>query len=276
MPDINIRIQALLDQATSTKNISNQIKQIQQEINRTPLQLRIESATGVTRGITGQITQTNSALADLFARVDAGDRSFSRLEARTIGLNRGMSGLGTAFSRLTTTMTHNIAKMAEWAVAGTLIFGTLRSIGDGIQFISDLDDALNQIRVVTGTTQVQVDELGRQYNELAKELSVTTQEIAQMSVTFFRQGLAQEEVNKRMEDTIKLAQITGLTFNQTAEIITATANSMEIDSRRIADVFSFVGKLLPLYTVTYNRKVGFYRENSNYRWTIPRIRLLNI
>ena len=46
------------------------------------------------------------------------------------------------------TITTAFKRMVQWAVGGTLFFGTLRQIKEGIAYITELDNSLNEIRIV--------------------------------------------------------------------------------------------------------------------------------
>jgi len=87
-------------------------------------------------------------------------------------------------------------KMLVWAGAGTLLFGAIRQIKTAILYVRELDNALNEIRIVTNKTQEEVNRLGLSYNKLAKEMNVTTREIASTATDLFRQGLDEGQVEE--------------------------------------------------------------------------------
>ena len=87
----------------------------------------------------------------------------------------------------------------------------------------------------------QAIELSKNYNTLAKEMSVTTTEIAKAAVEFARQGLSLEQMDDRLRNTIKYAKISGMEFQEAAEIITASVNSMGVETQRAIDIFSYMG-----------------------------------
>jgi len=134
-----------------------------------------------------------------------------------------------------------IERTMIWASAMTVFYGSFRAVQSGISYLNDLDNAMNQVRIVTGMSADEAVRLGKEYNKLAKEMSVTTTEVANASVEFARQGLSQEEIKNRLKETIKYAKISGLEFKEAAEIMTATVNSMNIDIERATDVFSYLG-----------------------------------
>ena len=72
-------------------------------------------------------------------------------------------------------------------------------------------------------------------------MNVASTEIATAAVEFWRQGLPEDEVNRRLKSTIQYAKISGLEFDEAAELITAATNTMEISAKRAADVFAYLG-----------------------------------
>jgi len=132
-------------------------------------------------------------------------------------------------------------KIAIWGIGTTLIYDTLRIIKSGISYVVDLDNAMNQLRIVMNLSNEQAIELGQNYNALAKEMSVTTTEIAKAAVEFARQGLSLEQMDDRLRNTIKYAKISGMEFQEAAEIITASVNSMGVETQRAIDIFSYMG-----------------------------------
>lgn len=72
-------------------------------------------------------------------------------------------------------------------------------------------------------------------------MSVNSSEIAAAAVEFYRQGLDSSEVEKRLTSTIQYAKVAGLEFTEAAELMTAATNSMDLDARRVADVFAYLG-----------------------------------
>ena len=132
-------------------------------------------------------------------------------------------------------------KMLIWTGAGTLLFGTIRQIKAAVLYVSELDNALNEIRIVTNKTQKEVNQLGLSYNKLAKEMSVTTREVASTAADLFRQGLDEGQVEERMRAVIQYAKISSISLEESNKIITATANATGESVRKIVDIFAYLG-----------------------------------
>ena len=117
------------------------------------------------------------------------------------------------------------------------------------KYASEYYDKMNEIRIVTGKTEQESAAIGTSLRNLAREMSVSSKEMAEGAITFYRQGLGDDEVNKRLIATTEYAKTAGLSFEQSADMITATVNTIEKDGRgmemtaqRVADVFLYLGK----------------------------------
>ena len=104
---------------------------------------------------------------------------------------------------------------------------------------------LNEIRTITGKTEEQATRMGDNLRRLAKEMNVTSTELAEAAVTFYRQGLGDEQVEARLEWVTKYAKLAKIEFSSAAELVTAAMNSMakdiDGDVQRVVDVFLYLG-----------------------------------
>ena len=91
----------------------------------------------------------------------------------------------------------------------------------------------------------QISNLSTQYRQMAKEMSVSSKDIASAATTFYRQGLGDAEVEQRLKYTTQYAKVAAIDFNTAADLITATSNSMgdqiQGDIQRVTDVFIYLG-----------------------------------
>jgi HAMP domain-containing protein len=132
-------------------------------------------------------------------------------------------------------------KLALWGAAASTVYAPLRQLKLGISYLGELDNALNEIRIVTNKTQDEVNNLGSSYNKLAKEMSVTTKELASTSADLYRQGLNDNQVEERMKGIIEYAKISSISLDQSNKIITATANATGESVNKIIDIFALLG-----------------------------------
>lgn len=112
---------------------------------------------------------------------------------------------------------------------------------DAIDYVSTYYDQMNQVRIVSGMTEKEATELGKSYRQTAKDMKVSSTEIAKAAVEYWRQGLDENEVNKRLESTIRYSKIANLAFADSAELMTAATNTFEVEAQKVADVWAVLG-----------------------------------
>jgi len=136
-------------------------------------------------------------------------------------------------------------KFPLWMAVSTIFMQTFNAIRDGVKYIYELDNSLNEIRIVTYQTSAEVAKLALSYNALGQAMGVSTKEIADTAVDLYRQGLALDAVNERMLGIIKYAKIAGIELGEANKIITATMNNLGVSAQETIDVMSYMGKILP-------------------------------
>lgn len=136
---------------------------------------------------------------------------------------------------------HDMKMFGTWMLVGTAWMQSIGFFKNGLQYAYELNQALTQISIVTSKNQDQVARLGETYQKTAFQMGVLTKNIADASVEFYRQGLSQEDVMKRTVTATQYAKISNLEFKESAEILTATVNSMNVDVERASDVFALLG-----------------------------------
>jgi TP901 family phage tail tape measure protein len=134
-----------------------------------------------------------------------------------------------------------LARIPIWIAGMTAFYQTLRFFTNGVAYVNELNKALTEISMVTNKNQAEVAKLGKEYQKLALDMAVSTKQIAEASVTFYRQGLNQAEVMDRVKYATMGAKVAGLDFAQTAELLTATTNGMNVSIQRASDTFSYLG-----------------------------------
>lgn len=104
----------------------------------------------------------------------------------------------------------------------------LGQIKDGVEYIKSLDKELTNIRLVTGQSKESVYELGKEYNQTAKELGVTTLEIAKSSVEFTRQGKTAQETAQLIRNSTMLSKLGNLDAADSADKLTSIMNGFKL------------------------------------------------
>jgi len=142
--------------------------------------------------------------------------------------------------------TNQLAERLVSMLGTMVIIRGLREMWSAAQeYAKQYYDQLNEIQVVTMKSQGDIANLTTKYRQMASDLSVTSREIASAATTFYRQGLSDNEVDQRLRYTTQYAKIAAMDFEEAANLITATSNSMKDqiqgDIQRVTDVFIYLG-----------------------------------
>lgn len=131
----------------------------------------------------------------------------------------------------------------KWSISSSMIQGVTRAFASTIDYAKDLNESLNNIRIVTGKSIDDVSKFAVQANKAAKALSATTDEYAKASLIYFQQGLGDSEVEERTNTTLKLAKVVGESAETTSEWMTAIWNNFDDGSRSLENYADVLAKL---------------------------------
>lgn len=135
-------------------------------------------------------------------------------------------------------------------------------INNMVEYVSEYSDKMNEIQMITLKTDDEIADLAKTYRNLAADMSVSSLDMADAAIYFTRQGLAAEEIEKRLKNVTMYAKAANVEFEDASEIITAVVNSMGLveqeaeDGRnaaqRVADVFLQIGD----HAATSGQEIG--------------------
>ena len=170
----------------------------------------------------------------------AGQESFKSLTKAIISAETPL----TAGSRLAQEMSTVIGNTVRWQAASSAIHGVLGTVSSAVNYVKNLDSSLNDIRIVTGQSQEQMERFARSANTAAKELNTTTNQYAKASLIYYQQGLSDKQVQERTETTIKLANVSGQSAKKVSDQMTAIWNNFYDGGKSLeyyADVITALG-----------------------------------
>ena len=121
---------------------------------------------------------------------------------------------------------------ARWQLSSSMLHGFMGAVQKATSYAQDLDESLNNIRIVTGQSADKMDEFAVKANRAAKALSTTTTAYTNAALIFYQQGLDGADVEERTNITIKMAQAAGENATEVSSYLTAIWNNFnnEIES----------------------------------------------
>jgi len=138
-------------------------------------------------------------------------------------------------------MRNAIKQTIEYATSVGLVYGALRQLQEGVQYVKELNKELTNIQVLQiegAKTDQEIANLSMQYNDLAKSLGSTTIEVTRGSVEWLRQGKTIEETQDLLKNTMYLSKLGALDSAQATEYLTAILNGYNMkaeESARVVD-----------------------------------------
>lgn len=132
----------------------------------------------------------------------------------------------------------------KWQISSSIVHGFMKSMSQAYNYAKDLNESLNNIRIVTGYNTDQMAKFATQANKAAKALSTTTTNYTDSSLIYYQQGLTDEEVAARTNVTIKMANAAGESAKEVSQQLTAVWNNFYDGSKSLeyyADVMTALG-----------------------------------
>lgn len=119
-------------------------------------------------------------------------------------------------------------------------FSINRAFAETVKNVQELDNAIYNLQVATGKNRNEVVNLIQDYNDLARQLSVTTVDISQSADSFLRQGYNLQETNKLIESSTILAKDAQLSNANATEYLTSIMHGYKTEA---SDAISIVDSL---------------------------------
>lgn len=229
---------------TTAVNMYNTAKRAGNETQMTEWSNQVNAQMGVLNGILQEV----DAL-----RLDESVRQRIVALIEQAQTQQGALGLQT---KSTTTHTNDLQGAVNGLITRYMsLLAVIRMIknvlSDMVEYVSEYYDKMNEIRIITGSTEAEAQRLGETYRGLAESMSVSSLDMADAAIYFTRQGLSAEKIEQRLKSTTQYAKAANIEFERAAELITAVVNSMGLEeeeaedgrkaAERVADVFLKVG-----------------------------------
>lgn len=268
----NKRFDYVIGFSADTSKLSSALKQLEVQLNKI--------ATGKISGNFGieQIREASSAATQLGAHlkaainVDTGKLDISKF-ARSLhssdttlsSLSASLTKIGPAGQVAFMNIAHAITEAemplkrsnelmnklwitmkntVRWQITSGFLTGFTGAIGDAYRYAEDLNESLNNIRIVTGKSTAEMAQFAKQANRAAKELNTTTTKYTDASLIYYQQGLDDKQVKARTDVTAKFANVSRENLTTSSEYLTAIWNNFAKGSKNLeyfADVIVALG-----------------------------------
>ncbi|MGM9608340.1 MAG: phage tail tape measure protein [Oscillospiraceae bacterium] len=188
------------------------------------------------------LTQFSSEIAHINTLLGQGTKEAStqaNLEIQK--LKAQMKSLGYEGGTAFTTLIGKMKTYASYFASSMIIMGLYSGITNLISNVKDLDEAMTDLRIVTGGTREETEGLLKTYNQMAQRVGSTTSEVASSATSWMRQGYNIEDTDKLIETSMVFSKVGFLEADEAAQALTSTIKGYKLaveDAMGAIDAFT--------------------------------------
>lgn len=129
-----------------------------------------------------------------------------------------------------------IKTFATYLVSSSLTIGVAGSIGNVVNTVKTLDEALTDLMIVTGNTKAETKALISTYNQMAQQLGSTTAEVASGATDWLRQGYGQAESQELLKQSMTLSIVGDMDAEASTSALTAALKGLQLQASQASEV----------------------------------------
>lgn len=141
-------------------------------------------------------------------------------------------------------------RITDFGVAARILNKVQKEIVNVYQNILKLNEAMTDIRIVTGASVDEANSLMTSYNKLAKELGTTTTEVAKSASEWMRQGYTASESVNLITSSVKLARLGFMDMSSATTSLTAVLKGFNLQATESSKIVDKLTKLDAEYATT--------------------------
>lgn len=165
-----------------------------------------------------------------------GEKAFLQVAAAINKAQTPALNMGKHLDELWITMKNTM----RWQITSSAMHSFIGGLESAYGYAQDLNESLNNIRIVTSKSTDDMSRFAKEANEAAKLLSTTTVAYTDAALIYYQQGDTDEQVLEKTRVTIEAANAAGTSAAQMSEYLTAVWNSYQAGSDELE---SFVDKM---------------------------------
>ena len=169
------------------------------------------------------------------------------LSAQKFAGNRGNR---TIFDVIKSDIQRATMRITDFGLAARVLNTARKEIQQVYQNILKLDEAMTNLRIVTGSNTEQAKSMMNAYNDLAMQLGTTTQAVAQSAAEWLRQGYSVSEANELIKSSTYLSRLGFMDMGQSVTALTSVMKGFRIEATNSMDIVDKLTQLDVKYATT--------------------------
>ena len=141
-------------------------------------------------------------------------------------------------------------RITDFGLAARVLNTARKEIQQVYQNILKLDEAMTNLRIVTGSNTEQAKSMMNAYNDLAMQLGTTTQAVAQSAAEWLRQGYSVSEANELIKSSTYLSRLGFMDMGQSVTALTSVMKGFRIEATNSMDIVDKLTQLDAKYATT--------------------------
>lgn len=159
-------------------------------------------------------------------------------------------------NQLLTEFATTLKNTARWQISSSILHGFMGTLSSAYRYAQDLNESLNNIRIVTGQSVDQMAKFAEQANQSARALSTTTTAYTDAALIYYQQGLSDDIVKERTDVTIKMANVARENATEVSSYMTAIWNNFNKNGDQSAEHFADVMTKLGATTAASTKEIA--------------------
>ena len=141
-------------------------------------------------------------------------------------------------------------RIVDFGLAAKVLNTARKEIQQVYQNILKLNEAMTNLRIVTGSNTEQAKSMMNTYNDLAMQLGTTTQAVAQSAAEWLRQGYSVSEANELIKSSTYLSRLGFMDMGQSVTALTSVMKGFRIEATNSMDIVDKLTQLDAKYATT--------------------------
>ena len=142
-------------------------------------------------------------------------------------------------------LANTLKNTLRWQISSSVLHSLMGAVQGAYRYAQDLNESLNNIRIVTGQSAEQMANFAEEANKAAQALGTSTTAYTDAALIYYQQGIRdRKEIEERTNATIKLANVTRGTAEEVSSQMTAIWNNFADGSKELeyyADAITALG-----------------------------------
>ena len=216
-----------------------------------------------------EIAKTGKSISEIGNQLagagEIGSGAFRKMATSILTTNTYVKQTDELIAKIAKTLGNTL----KWNISSSAINSMSGAIQEARGYTKALDTSLNYIQIVTNKSSEDMKEFAVRANDAAKALGTTTTNYTKAALTFYQQGLDDENVMARATVSNKVSNVTGLSGDQSAEYVTAVLNGYKVaaeDGKFYSVLGIYPQGLKQIYKITFSDK-NVIECSGDHIWT---------